>query len=129
MTPVQMNVRIDRDLKREGDQAFAEIGYTPTEVVREVWGFASRNRHKRRVLADMVNALKDPHELAEENAAEQRRLAEFKELLGKGRRQIEKICEQGGIELSSLAPLGDGGYDALLSDAYDEEIERMWGGA
>ena len=127
MTPVQMNVRIDQTLKREGDQAFEEIGYTPTEVVREVWGFAKRNRHKRRALAEMMDSLRDPRELERSKAEQERELATFEQLLGEGRRQIEEICESCGIDFAQLAPLGEDDYDQLLADAYDDEIERTWG--
>ena len=127
MTAVQMNVRIEQDLKREGDKAFEDIGYTPTEVVRKVWGFARRNRHKRRVLTDMMNSLRDPCELARHKAEQEQELAEFERLLGAGRRQIEEICANSGIDPAGLAPLSEDGYDQLLAEAYDEEIERTWG--
>lgn len=34
----QINVRIDRDLKEEGDAVLAEAGISPTQIVRELWG-------------------------------------------------------------------------------------------
>ena len=33
----QMNVRIDSTLKREGDEALASAGISPTEAVRSLW--------------------------------------------------------------------------------------------
>lgn len=33
----QMNVRIDSTLKREGDEALASAGISPTEAVRALW--------------------------------------------------------------------------------------------
>ena len=129
MTAVQMNVRIEKNLKREGDEAFEDIGYTPTEVVREMWGFAQRNRHKRCALVEMMDALRDPRELAGCKATEEHELAEFERLLGAGHQQIEEICANSGIDLAGLAPLDDGGYDQLLAEAYDEEIRHMWGTA
>ena len=44
MDAVQMNVRIDRELKREGDAALATIGYTPSQAVRALWENAVRLR-------------------------------------------------------------------------------------
>lgn len=44
MSMIQMNTRIDGDLKRRGDAVFAECGYTPSQVVRAVWEYAARNR-------------------------------------------------------------------------------------
>ena len=44
MDAVQMNVRIDRELKREGDAALATVGYTPSQAVRALWENAVRLR-------------------------------------------------------------------------------------
>lgn len=35
--PVQMNVRMDRQLKEAGDAVLAHIGMTPSQAVRELW--------------------------------------------------------------------------------------------
>ena len=69
MASVQMNVRMEDALKGEGDAVFAEIGYTPTDVVREVWGFARRNRHRPRVVADVMRQMRDPKEAQKEGLA------------------------------------------------------------
>ena len=37
MAAVQMNVRIDEDVKARGDEVFARAGFTPSQVVRAVW--------------------------------------------------------------------------------------------
>lgn len=37
---VQMNLRIDADLKRRGDEALAKAGYTPSRAVRALWRLA-----------------------------------------------------------------------------------------
>lgn len=34
----QINVRIERTLKDEGDAALAEAGISPTQIVRDLWG-------------------------------------------------------------------------------------------
>lgn len=43
MAMTQMNTRIDDALKREGDAVFAQIGLSPSEVVRSVWEYAARH--------------------------------------------------------------------------------------
>ena len=43
MSAVQMNTRIDEATKERGDAVFAEIGYSPSQVVRIVWQFAADN--------------------------------------------------------------------------------------
>ena len=62
MAAVQMNTRLDSDLKTRGDASFADAGYSPSEAVRLFWGFAARNRHNRRAMTDMIERLKDPRE-------------------------------------------------------------------
>ena len=39
---VQLNVRIDKDLKSSGDAALALIGLSPTKAVRALWEKAAR---------------------------------------------------------------------------------------
>ena len=41
---VQMNVRIDEDVKRVGDEVFLELGLSPSKVVRAVWEYAAAHR-------------------------------------------------------------------------------------
>lgn len=41
--PVQMNVRIDRQLKEAGDAVLAHIGMTPSQAVRELWQYLTEN--------------------------------------------------------------------------------------
>ena len=41
MANTQMNIRIDEFLKARGDAAFANMGMTPTDVVRAVWEYAA----------------------------------------------------------------------------------------
>ena len=67
MAKTQMNVRIDETDKREGDIVFADLGYTPTEVVGLVWRFAAQNRANRRRVRDMLatcEAESNPEEAA-----------------------------------------------------------------
>ena len=40
----QMNVRIDEQVKLLGDEVFAGLGFTPSQVVRRVWEFAAAHR-------------------------------------------------------------------------------------
>lgn len=43
--PVQMNVRMDRQLKEAGDAVLAHIGMTPSQAVRELWQYLTENGH------------------------------------------------------------------------------------
>ena len=41
MSAVQMNIRLDSALKASGNAVIAELGYTPSQVVRALWEFAT----------------------------------------------------------------------------------------
>lgn len=41
---VQLNVRIDPEVKRRGDAVFSRAGLSPSEVVRSVWSYAAREQ-------------------------------------------------------------------------------------
>lgn len=43
--PVQMNVRMDRQLKEAGDAVLAHLGMTPSQAVRELWQYLTENGH------------------------------------------------------------------------------------
>lgn len=42
---IQMNVRIDRQLKEAGDAVLAHIGMTPSQAVRGLWQYLTENGH------------------------------------------------------------------------------------
>ena len=127
MGAVQMNVRMEDALKGEGDAVFAEIGYTPTDVVREVWGFARRNRHRPRVVADVLKQMRDPDEVRKEDEARAQRIAEAEEWLDAGPRIIRDYYAQFGIDYDSLPPFTHEDYDRLLEEAYDEKYGKWLG--
>ena len=124
MTPVQMNVRIDQELKAAGDAAFGEIGYTPTEVVREVWGFARRNRRNRRALRDLIRSLRDPREVAQEDEAAAELDAEFEKWLERGPRIVQEYCASAGIDYA-IPNMTPEEYDELLVDELMEDHNRI----
>ena len=41
---VQMNVRIDDELKREGDAVLSQTGLTPSQAVRSLWRVIRRHK-------------------------------------------------------------------------------------
>ena len=69
---VQMNVRIDDQLKAAGDSVFGDIGLTPTQVVRSVWEFAATHREAPAIVLEALESPTLAHGLAENNrSAEQ----------------------------------------------------------
>ena len=55
MATVQMNTRIEEDVKAAGDAVFGRIGYTPSRVVRAVWGYAARNEANPEYVESMLS--------------------------------------------------------------------------
>lgn len=53
----QMNVRIDEQLRVEGNQAFEEVGWSPSQATRALWGYAARNRRNPRKLKEIQSLL------------------------------------------------------------------------
>lgn len=41
MSAAQMNIRMDSALKASGNAVIAELGYTPSQVVRALWEFVT----------------------------------------------------------------------------------------
>lgn len=56
MALTQMNTRIDDELKKSGDAVFASLGMTPSDVVRAVWEYASRNGDAPAIVAEAMRA-------------------------------------------------------------------------
>ena len=42
-TMVQMNTRIDADLKQRGDEALKRAGFTPSQAIRALWEYAANH--------------------------------------------------------------------------------------
>lgn len=89
---VQMNTRIDRELKREGDLVLEQAGLTPTEAVRCLYELAVRYRERPQELRELLEP-----ESAEERAAREsvreRKLRLFKE----GSTMCQRFYDEHGI--------------------------------
>ena len=93
MPPVQMNVRIDEKQKTAGDAVFALVGYTPTDVVRAVWGFAARNAGKPSAVRDMLASMRAPLD-----NAQQQELLRRRKLLDEGGNIYQRFLDTLGVE-------------------------------
>ena len=70
---VQMNVRIDEDLKKAGDIAFARIGLTPSQAVRLLWDYAARHANDPQTCSQLIEMLdEEPPDNSTSNEREQR---------------------------------------------------------
>lgn len=125
MAAVQMNTRIDEALKADGDAAFAEFGYSPSEAVRLLWGFAARNRGDRRKMADMIRQLKSPREAEAEQATEDQRQAEAKRWLDEWDSSWQGFFDSTGCNPEHYQPPSSKDVDEALAAMLDEDRERV----
>ena len=117
MSATQMNMRIDSALKATGDLAIREGGSTPSEIVRAVWSYAARNRHKPQAvqrLLDFLNGEKDVKNTATANEV----VDEIEKQVLRGPKLIEEYYLKLGIDSASLQPTS---YESLKSAAFDED--------
>lgn len=106
MSMTQLNTRIDSRLKASGDAVFERFGYSPSQAVRALWDYASRQQG----VPEFMDA-KSASQAAETpgNAA----------MRGFG--LAGRLAQERGIGLSVQAPydfaaLEDEVYDGLLDD-------------
>ena len=81
---VQMNVRIDAELKREGDYALAQAGFTPTEAVRALYQIVAAEASDPAKVRELLRTSEAGGEAPGATALDQARtaLAGFREHLG-----------------------------------------------
>lgn len=124
MPSVQMNTRLDKTLKQQGDFVFAQLGYTPTDVVRMVWQFAAKNA------GDPAEVKRQLERLTDEEALEQHRLARQK-ALDAPERLFRELALQFGIDPSvhrPLPPAFQSPSNAVLRElSFDEERRTKYG--
>lgn len=96
MDAVQMNVRIDRELKREGDAALATVGYTPSQAVRLLWEIAVSLRDRPQELAAF---LRGPSCEYPESTCQQKEEIQDEKLLSfrEGQRMVNGMIGKLGI--------------------------------
>lgn len=95
MQAVQMNIRIDGDMKSSGDRVLADVGYSPSMAVRALWSFLARNEGNEQAVAQMLDSF-DFDANAERERARQRRLAAFE----RGSHMFEDALERAGLHVS-----------------------------
>ena len=121
MAATQMNTRIDSGLKAQGDAALAELGYSPSEAVRLMWGFAARNRHNRSALTDMIDRLKG--KAGEKGAAAERTTPVSWALEGPA--IISQCIRDMGLGLPSAKLQSCEALDEELADILEEDATRI----
>lgn len=112
--PVQMNVRMDRQLKEAGDAVLAHIGMTPSQAVRELWQYLTENGH-------MPVAKKNDDEVLLDDIRSKASSSRVSE----GAALISKFYERFSIQRPSPDEAFDYDelYDQMMSERFSDWIE------
>lgn len=99
----QINVRIDRSLKDEGDAVLAEAGISPTRIVRDLW---TKLAQRGTALDEVVAALGASGFTPDEQAAIDAKLA----VIDRVSRRRDQLAGQLGLS-SATEPLYQDGFE------------------
>ena len=112
MVAGRINVRIDRELKRSGDEALLEAGITPSEAIRGLWELDVRLKEKPGALRAALFPKTDG-EL--EDAAQRRQAAVARARAGQS--VIEDARRAACISPEAVAAAAGVGDDELYAEA------------
>lgn len=117
---VQMNTRIERELKRKGDEALRNAGFTPSQAVRALWEFAARHRHDPGGIRALLDADSERID-ADADEDYEKRLAQARAEAEKGASILSNFLLERGID--PLEPF-DVPYEELKEAALVERYEE-----
>lgn len=113
---VQMNTRLGRTAKAEGDSVLAQLGYSPSQAVRALWDYL---REHRDVPPFMKEAARD-----DALAEKERKLALVK---GGGGLALSVARESCGYTGPATDLLGVASWRELRNEMYDDMLDEMEG--
>lgn len=119
----QVNARIDGNLKREGDDALAAAGLTPTQAVRALWELAVNLRDA----PDQLRALLFPGEREREDAVREKELERKLKLAEEGASLMDRTFLKLGVEPPREGESSNLSYDELRELAYRERFADFFG--
>ena len=106
---VQLNTRIDSNLKRGGDAVFSRFELTPSEVIRSVWQYAVDNQAPPDFVSRAINEESNSKlRCVRESAGMAARLAG---LSAQQEQKLQAMCAS-----STRDSLRDELYDSLLDE-------------
>ncbi len=109
--PVQMNVRIDRQLKEAGDTVLAHVGMTPSQAVRALWEYL--------VINERMPSKEGSAEILSDEANQ--RFVESRAV--QGSHIIRDSCLKYGIPIPDFSGDYDDLYEEAMADRYPEWVE------
>ena len=99
----QINVRIERSLKDEGDAVLAEAGVSPSQIVRDLWGKIAQRGD---ALDEVMKTLGSEGRSPQEQEAIDAKLA----VLDRMTRRRDELARNLGLSAASM-PVYPDGYD------------------
>lgn len=100
MGAIQLNTRLDEDLKRAGDAVLAEHGVSGTEAIRSLWQYLARTQSLPDFIVSEQSALRPSLEQLEEGAG-----------------IALRIAREQGLHVDNMPSMT---YDQLREAAYEE---------
>lgn len=114
---VQLNTRIDKELKRNGDAVFARHGLTPSEAVRALWEYAAKNQDLPPFMQNDAGSI-----ARNSNPELERKLLLARDGAGLALRVAKEQC---GYVGSDSITLSEQEWDSLIDRAYDDMLDEM----
>lgn len=108
---IQMNVRIDRQLKEAGDTVLAHIGMTPSQAVRALWEYLVVNGRMPSRSGVAVPSSNVPATAPVESRVTQ------------GSHIVRDACLKYGIPVPDLSGDYDDLYEEAMAERYPERME------
>ena len=122
MASTQMNMRIDASLKSSGDLAIRESGSTPSAIVRSVWEYAARNRHKPQAISELVNFLEGKRTAGQSEGVDAPNIVdEAERQVLRGPQIVDECLRKMGVDPTRIEPIA---YEEARAAAFDEEWEE-----
>ncbi|MBQ9007113.1 MAG: hypothetical protein IJ092_12205 [Atopobiaceae bacterium] len=113
----QVNVRMNAAVKDAGDEALAEVGLSPSEVVRALWeAVGARGEKREQVLAALG--------ITQADVARKERRAKRQELVSRMAERYGSLGGTNGVDPAALPALDDEAWDEL---AWEDYIEHRAG--
>lgn len=119
----QVNARIDANLKREGDDALAAAGLTPTQAVRALWELAVNLKDA----PGQLRAALFPDEREREDATREEELKRKFNLAEEGANLMNRTFLKFGIEPPREGESSNLGFEELKELAYRERYSDIFG--
>ena len=109
--PVQMNVRIDRQLKEAGDAVLAHLGMTPSQAVRALWEYL------------VVNGRMPSRSGTAASSSDMAVTASMESRAVQGSHIVRDTCLKYGIPVPELSGDYDDLYEEVMAERYPEWVE------